>query len=112
MNFSLRHVAEETYRIPEDQIRGIPPIPTQPIGFEDAQALIWFVMMQTCPRLKAKCCFFVFINDKNNNTVYCSYRLSELGGAAAPEDWQGGFHCTYNFGGPGFKNGPTFNSNR
>lgn len=35
---------EETYRIPEEDIAGIPPIPTQPIGFEDAQALIWFVM--------------------------------------------------------------------
>ncbi|XP_063172754.1 aminopeptidase NAALADL1 [Candoia aspera] len=29
-----------TYRIPEDQIVGIPPIPTQPIGFEDAKVLI------------------------------------------------------------------------
>ncbi|XP_054857316.1 aminopeptidase NAALADL1 isoform X2 [Eublepharis macularius] len=29
-----------TYRIPEDQITGIPPIPTQPIGFEDARTLI------------------------------------------------------------------------
>ncbi|XP_025032847.1 N-acetylated-alpha-linked acidic dipeptidase-like protein [Python bivittatus] len=29
-----------TYRIPEDQIVGIPPIPTQPIGFEDAKLLI------------------------------------------------------------------------
>uniref|UniRef100_A0A670JZP3 Aminopeptidase NAALADL1 n=1 Tax=Podarcis muralis TaxID=64176 RepID=A0A670JZP3_PODMU len=29
-----------TYRIPEDQITGIPPIPTQPIGFEDAKTLI------------------------------------------------------------------------
>ncbi|KAL8183935.1 UNVERIFIED_CONTAM: N-acetylated-alpha-linked acidic dipeptidase-like protein [Gekko kuhli] len=31
---------EFTYRIPEDQITGIPPIPTQPIGFEDARTLI------------------------------------------------------------------------
>ncbi|XP_042294830.1 aminopeptidase NAALADL1 [Sceloporus undulatus] len=29
-----------TYRIPEDQITGIPPIPIQPIGFEDAETLI------------------------------------------------------------------------
>ncbi|XP_053134022.1 aminopeptidase NAALADL1 [Hemicordylus capensis] len=29
-----------TYRIPEDQITGIPPVPTQPIGFEDARTLI------------------------------------------------------------------------
>nr|XP_060616071.1 aminopeptidase NAALADL1 [Anolis sagrei ordinatus] len=29
-----------TYRIPEDQITGIPPIPVQPIGFEDAERLI------------------------------------------------------------------------
>ncbi|XP_063002312.1 aminopeptidase NAALADL1 [Elgaria multicarinata webbii] len=29
-----------TYRIPEDQITGIPPIPTQPIGFGDARNLI------------------------------------------------------------------------
>lgn len=52
--FSLTHMAEETYRIPEADITGIPPIPTQPIGFEDAQALIWFVMMQNLPRLRAK----------------------------------------------------------
>uniref|UniRef100_A0A4W4GKG0 Aminopeptidase NAALADL1 n=1 Tax=Electrophorus electricus TaxID=8005 RepID=A0A4W4GKG0_ELEEL len=29
-----------TYRIPVENITGIPPIPIQPIGFEDAQALI------------------------------------------------------------------------
>ncbi|XP_053305395.1 aminopeptidase NAALADL1 [Spea bombifrons] len=29
-----------TYRIKESEIKGIPPIPTQPIGFEDAKALI------------------------------------------------------------------------
>ena len=34
---------EETYRIPVKDIKGIPPIPTQPIGFEDAYALIWYV---------------------------------------------------------------------
>lgn len=47
-------MAEETYRIPEGDITGIPPIPTQPIGFEDAQALIWLVMTQNLPRLRAK----------------------------------------------------------
>ncbi|KAG5281139.1 hypothetical protein AALO_G00067850 [Alosa alosa] len=31
---------EDTYRIPKEDITGIPPIPTQPIGFEDAYALI------------------------------------------------------------------------
>ncbi|XP_062398715.1 aminopeptidase NAALADL1 [Sardina pilchardus] len=31
---------EDTYRIPPEDITGIPPIPTQPIGFEDAYALI------------------------------------------------------------------------
>uniref|UniRef100_A0A8C7JG27 Aminopeptidase NAALADL1 n=1 Tax=Oncorhynchus kisutch TaxID=8019 RepID=A0A8C7JG27_ONCKI len=31
---------DDTYRIPEKNITGIPPIPTQPIGFEDAYALI------------------------------------------------------------------------
>ncbi|KAL0979845.1 hypothetical protein UPYG_G00190570 [Umbra pygmaea] len=31
---------ENTYRIPQANITGIPPIPTQPIGFEDAYALI------------------------------------------------------------------------
>lgn len=41
---------EETYRIPEKDIRGIPPIPTQPIGFEDAQEMIWFVMQILCGR--------------------------------------------------------------
>ncbi|XP_013867179.1 aminopeptidase NAALADL1 isoform X2 [Austrofundulus limnaeus] len=59
---------EETYRIPETDIKGLPPIPIQPIGFEDAYILI-----------------------------------SELDGAAAPNDWQGGFNCTYNYGAPGFK---------
>ncbi|KAM6945087.1 aminopeptidase NAALADL1 [Lycodopsis pacificus] len=31
---------EETYRIPVENIKGIPPIPIQPIGFEDAYRLI------------------------------------------------------------------------
>ncbi|XP_041692349.1 aminopeptidase NAALADL1 [Coregonus clupeaformis] len=31
---------DDTYRIPAKNITGIPPIPTQPIGFEDAYALI------------------------------------------------------------------------
>ncbi|XP_070759761.1 aminopeptidase NAALADL1 [Enoplosus armatus] len=31
---------EETYRIPVESITGIPPIPIQPIGFEDAYTLI------------------------------------------------------------------------
>ncbi|XP_068167084.1 aminopeptidase NAALADL1 [Antennarius striatus] len=31
---------EETYRIPTENITGIPPIPIQPIGFEDAYRLI------------------------------------------------------------------------
>ncbi|XP_019353093.2 aminopeptidase NAALADL1 [Alligator mississippiensis] len=31
---------EFTYRINESEIQGIPPIPTQPIGFEDARTLI------------------------------------------------------------------------
>ncbi|KAL6465985.1 hypothetical protein MHYP_G00261180 [Metynnis hypsauchen] len=58
---------KDTYRIPETDINGVPPIPIQPIGFEDAQILI-----------------------------------CELGGTAAPVDWQGSFPCTYNLGGPGF----------
>lgn len=66
---------EETYRIPEESITGIPPIPTQPIGFEDAYVLI-----------------------------------CELGGELAPMSWQGGFNCTYNFGGPGFKPSSAFNN--
>uniref|UniRef100_UPI003AACBD2A aminopeptidase NAALADL1 n=1 Tax=Centroberyx gerrardi TaxID=166262 RepID=UPI003AACBD2A len=66
---------EETYRIPVENITGIPPIPTQPIGFEDAYALI-----------------------------------CELGGQAAPAEWQGAFNCTYNFGGPGFKPTSAFNN--
>ncbi|XP_026875689.2 aminopeptidase NAALADL1 [Electrophorus electricus] len=64
-----------TYRIPVENITGIPPIPIQPIGFEDAQALI-----------------------------------CELGGSAAPEDWQGSFPCSYNFGGPGFASSSPFNN--
>ncbi|XP_062874192.1 aminopeptidase NAALADL1 [Trichomycterus rosablanca] len=62
-----------TYRIEDKDISGLSPIPIQPIGFEDAQALI------------------------------CN-----LGGSAAPADWQGSFPCTYNFGGPGFSNTSDF----
>ncbi|XP_061585549.1 aminopeptidase NAALADL1 [Cololabis saira] len=65
----------DTYRIPESDIKGLPPIPIQPIGFEDAYVLI------------------------------CA-----LGGAAAPQEWQGGFNCTYNFGAPGFDTTSTFNN--
>lgn len=42
--------AEDTYRIPVEDITGIPPIPIQPIGFEDAYVLIWFVMTDICFR--------------------------------------------------------------
>lgn len=35
--------------------------------------------------------------------------FSELDGAAAPKNWQGGFNCTYNYGGPGFKPTSRFN---
>ncbi|KAF7649282.1 hypothetical protein LDENG_00144100 [Lucifuga dentata] len=66
---------EDTYRIPVENITGIPPIPIQPIGFEDAYILI-----------------------------------RELGGERAPADWQGGFNCTYNYGGPGFKLMSAFNN--
>ncbi|CAJ1069175.1 aminopeptidase NAALADL1 [Xyrichtys novacula] len=66
---------EETYRIPVEDITGIPPIPIQPIGFEDARALI-----------------------------------CELGGKAALTSWQGGLGCTYNIGGPGFKETSAFNN--
>lgn len=65
---------EDTYRIHSDDITGLPPIPIQPIGFEDAYILI------------------------------CA-----LGGAAAPASWQGGFNCTYNHGGPGFRDTSAFN---
>ncbi|XP_003978377.1 aminopeptidase NAALADL1 [Takifugu rubripes] len=34
--------------------------------------------------------------------------ICELGGDAAPDEWQGSFHCKYNYGGPGFKNTSTF----
>ncbi|KAJ8380662.1 hypothetical protein SKAU_G00014400 [Synaphobranchus kaupii] len=40
---------EHTYRIPESDIRGIPPIPIQPIGFEDAYALICELGGQAAP---------------------------------------------------------------
>ncbi|XP_072520941.1 aminopeptidase NAALADL1 [Salminus brasiliensis] len=66
---------QDTYRIPEEDINGVPPIPIQPIGFEDAQALI-----------------------------------CQLGGSAAPDDWQGSFPCTYNFGGPGFSSASSFSN--
>lgn len=36
--------------------------------------------------------------------------LSELGGEAAPAEWQGAFNCTYNFGGPGFRHTSAFNN--
>uniref|UniRef100_A0AAR2KP82 Aminopeptidase NAALADL1 n=1 Tax=Pygocentrus nattereri TaxID=42514 RepID=A0AAR2KP82_PYGNA len=66
---------KDTYRIPETDINGVPPIPIQPIGFEDAQILI-----------------------------------CELGGTAAPADWQGSFPCIYNLGGPGFTSTSRFNN--
>ncbi|XP_059193512.1 aminopeptidase NAALADL1-like [Centropristis striata] len=66
---------DHTYRIPVENITGIPPIPVQPVGFEDAYRLI-----------------------------------CELGGEAAPGPWQGAFNCTYNFGGPGFKDTSVFNN--
>uniref|UniRef100_A0A8C5Q5G0 Aminopeptidase NAALADL1 n=1 Tax=Leptobrachium leishanense TaxID=445787 RepID=A0A8C5Q5G0_9ANUR len=65
-----------TYRIKESEIKGIPPIPSQPIGFGDAERLI-----------------------------------CQLGGVAAPNDWQGSLGCTYNLGGPGFRDGIYTNSN-
>ncbi|XP_059193510.1 aminopeptidase NAALADL1-like [Centropristis striata] len=66
---------DDTYRIPVENITGIPPFPIQPIGFEDAYRLI-----------------------------------CELGGEAAPGPWQGAFKCTYNLGGPGFKDSSIFNN--
>ncbi|KAM8865891.1 aminopeptidase NAALADL1 [Synchiropus picturatus] len=66
---------EKTYRIPKEDITGIPPIPIQPIGFEDAYNLI-----------------------------------CELGGTVAPAEWQGGFNCSYKFGGPGFQDSSPFNN--
>ncbi|XP_061623395.1 aminopeptidase NAALADL1 [Phyllopteryx taeniolatus] len=66
---------EETYRIPVKDITGVPPIPIQPIGFEDAYVLI-----------------------------------CELGGKQSLQEWQGGFNCTYNFGGPGFRPSSAFHS--
>uniref|UniRef100_A0A8C6VXG4 Aminopeptidase NAALADL1 n=1 Tax=Nothobranchius furzeri TaxID=105023 RepID=A0A8C6VXG4_NOTFU len=44
------------------------------------------------------------IGFKDAYTLIC-----ELGGDAAPQDWQGGFNCTYNFGAPGFKPTSVFN---
>ncbi|KAM9391438.1 aminopeptidase NAALADL1-like [Pholidichthys leucotaenia] len=66
---------EDTYRIPAKNIKGLPPIPIQPIGFEDAYRLI------------------------------CA-----LDGGEAPITWQGGFNCTYNYGGPGFKSTSDFSN--
>ncbi|KAJ8285530.1 hypothetical protein GJAV_G00027880 [Gymnothorax javanicus] len=40
---------EHTYRIPEADIKGIPPIPIQPIGFEDAYAMICELGGQPAP---------------------------------------------------------------
>ncbi|XP_077378479.1 aminopeptidase NAALADL1 isoform X2 [Festucalex cinctus] len=66
---------EETYRVPLKDVTGIPPIPIQPIGFEDAYMLI-----------------------------------CELDGKPAPPEWQGGFNCTYNYGGPGFRSSSAFDN--
>ncbi|KAM6954157.1 aminopeptidase NAALADL1 [Aplochiton taeniatus] len=41
---------EDTYRIPVKNITGIPPIPTQPIGFEDAYTLICELGGQVAPQ--------------------------------------------------------------
>uniref|UniRef100_A0AAY4ATI2 Aminopeptidase NAALADL1 n=1 Tax=Denticeps clupeoides TaxID=299321 RepID=A0AAY4ATI2_9TELE len=35
---------------------------------------------------------------------------SELGGEPSPESWHGGFNCTYNVGGPGFRASSIFNN--
>uniref|UniRef100_A0A673X7S5 Aminopeptidase NAALADL1 n=1 Tax=Salmo trutta TaxID=8032 RepID=A0A673X7S5_SALTR len=45
---------DDTYRIPEKNITGIPPIPTQPIGFEDAYALICDVKLDIYNREELK----------------------------------------------------------
>lgn len=97
---------EETYRIPKEDITGIPPIPTQPIGFEDAEALIWFVMQISA--VEKRSAIHVFANDDINN-LYHSCHLSKLGGIEAPADWQGAFKCKYKLGGPGFDPGSDFN---
>ncbi|KPP65967.1 hypothetical protein Z043_115575 [Scleropages formosus] len=81
---------EDTYRIPEADITGIPPIPIQPIGFQDAYELIWWY--EFSPIQLTGC------------------HSSELDGPGAPEAWQGAFNCTYNVGGPGFKSTSKFNS--
>uniref|UniRef100_A0A8D0D0H6 Aminopeptidase NAALADL1 n=1 Tax=Sander lucioperca TaxID=283035 RepID=A0A8D0D0H6_SANLU len=43
-------------------------------------------------------------------TCFSIGHFSELGGKAAPAQWQGAFNCTYNFGGPGFQNPSAFNN--
>uniref|UniRef100_A0A8C4HFE8 Aminopeptidase NAALADL1 n=1 Tax=Dicentrarchus labrax TaxID=13489 RepID=A0A8C4HFE8_DICLA len=45
---------EETYRIPVEDITGIPPIPIQPIGFEDAYILICDVKLDIFNHEKIK----------------------------------------------------------
>lgn len=30
-----------SFRLDQDKVSGFPPIPTQPIGFEDAKVLLW-----------------------------------------------------------------------
>ncbi|KAK0147473.1 N-acetylated-alpha-linked acidic dipeptidase-like protein [Merluccius polli] len=45
---------------------------------------------------------YLAAKDMNLPLLLIGYH-SQLGGEAAPTDWQGGFNCTYNFGGPGFK---------
>uniref|UniRef100_A0A667WQ65 Aminopeptidase NAALADL1 n=1 Tax=Myripristis murdjan TaxID=586833 RepID=A0A667WQ65_9TELE len=44
------------------------------------------------------------------NDCFLHFICTLLGGAAAPDAWRGGFNCSYNFGGPGFRPTSTFNN--
>uniref|UniRef100_A0A8C9YTB3 Aminopeptidase NAALADL1 n=1 Tax=Sander lucioperca TaxID=283035 RepID=A0A8C9YTB3_SANLU len=50
---------EETYRIPAENITGIPPIPIQPIGFEDAYRLICSSIALGNLFVSIPCCFIL-----------------------------------------------------
>uniref|UniRef100_A0A8I5Y6L9 Aminopeptidase NAALADL1 n=1 Tax=Rattus norvegicus TaxID=10116 RepID=A0A8I5Y6L9_RAT len=67
-----------SFRLDPHNISGFPPIPTQPIGFEDAKNLC-----QTYPHSH-------------------SLLPSNLNGTSAPDSWQGALGCEYKLG-PGFE---------
>ncbi|KAK2911261.1 hypothetical protein Q8A67_003394 [Cirrhinus molitorella] len=77
---------DDTYRIPKEDITGIPPIPTQPIGFEDAEKLICELDGDDAP-------------DDWQGSLNCKYKLGGPGFKATSSFNNSNVHLdTYNTG--------------